>query len=41
MAKWRIMQIMLHGSLGYLVLWWQRSWWNSNGVIPNGNSGQI
>jgi len=36
MAKRRIMQIMPHDSPGTLVLWRQKSWWNSNGVTPYG-----
>jgi len=29
------MQTTLHNSPGTLVFWCQRSWWNSDGIIPN------
>jgi len=38
MVKYSIMEIIPHNSLGMLVFCHERSWWNSNGVIPNGGA---
>jgi len=37
-AKNSMMQTMLHSSHGHLFFWCQGSWWNSNGVSPNGDT---
>jgi len=36
MAKYITMQTVPYNSLGILVLWHQRSWWNSNGISTSG-----